>query len=424
MVSQHGRVIRIVGSAAASALAAAVACAQDVALPKSFDGSSVWRETEAAVRLAGGLKLKANAQTLREGEALTLSVELPRAGYLNVISIDADGTPTVLFPNKLQSDNKVEAGRFTLPGGRMNFELRAAAPFGPSLVSAVLTSEPLNLYANGAGPRDAAGALLGQFAQLSGVGRDLLGALGARNLVASPARPSMSAGMTTVLSCAKTGPCQLAPPSTGSRIVLRILDALAPGIQLDPQVQDKAIGTMTRPLRPVDPRGLRLTKVSEGFVGRLYEDAAGYCTIAYGHLLQRDNCGVSEWVKYPRGINEPGGSRLLVTDMSRAQRAVQSLVTATLTDGQFAALVDFTYNVGAANLKKSTLLKVVNSGQHERVPSELKRWANAGGRFYQGLLNRRRAEIALFFDQAEPPKPTAKEIDLAPVDIRDGESAP
>jgi GH24 family phage-related lysozyme (muramidase) len=44
--------------------------------------------------------------------------------------------------------------------------------------------------------------------------------------------------------------------------------------------------------------------------------------------------------------------------MEYAQRAVMTLVKTRLTDGQYAALCDFTYNVGSENLKKSTLPRV------------------------------------------------------------------
>ena len=56
-------------------------------------------------------------------------------------------------------------------------------------------------------------------------------------------------------------------------------------------------------------------------------------------------------------------------DLRRAQLAVMGLVTTALSDGQYAALCDFTYNVGARKLQNSTLLKAINAGEHERVPA-------------------------------------------------------
>ena len=40
---------------------------------------------------------------------------------------------------------------------------------------------------------------------------------------------------------------------------------------------------------------------------------------------------------------------------------VKSVITSTLTDNQFSALVSFAFNLGIGSLKKSTLLKKVNT---------------------------------------------------------------
>ena len=247
---------------AAGALALALSCActpaqsgRDAqAQAKAFDASVLLREIESTVGLSGGLKLRAAQATLREGESLTLAMELPRDGYLNVIAIDASGEPTVLFPNRLERDNQVRAGSFTLPTAQMPFELRAAAPFGQVRVAAFLTAEPLDLYANG----DAGGGLA-RFARLSMAGRDLLSILSSKDLQAGTNRGSLVAGMVSVLTCAPTGPCD--PPaaggSTGDRI-RRIADAVLPGIFLD-KAEDLPAVDKALPLRPVSERGLSLT---------------------------------------------------------------------------------------------------------------------------------------------------------------------
>jgi GH24 family phage-related lysozyme (muramidase) len=108
--------------------------------------------------------------------------------------------------------------------------------------------------------------------------------------------------------------------------------------------------------------------------------------------------------------------------MEKAQRIVSANVSVNLTDGQYAALCDFVYNVGGGNFKKSTLLKVINAGQHERVPGQFQRWITAGGKPWPGLIKRRDREIALFFvgipkTRALPPP----DEDLSPIDIKNGE---
>lgn len=60
-----------------------------------------------------------------------------------------------------------------------------------------------------------------------------------------------------------------------------------------------------------------------------------------------------------------------------------------------AAIADFTFNLGAARLKSSTLRRKINDGDMEGACKELARWTRGGGRVLPGLVLRRAAEIAL-----------------------------
>lgn len=62
---------------------------------------------------------------------------------------------------------------------------------------------------------------------------------------------------------------------------------------------------------------------------------------------------------------------------------------------RLAALIDFAFNLGAGNLKASTLRRKVNAGQWEDVPAELRKWVKGGGRVLPGLVKRREAEASL-----------------------------
>ena len=431
--------VGVVVTCAASLAAAQPAQRLDAAQAKAIDVASLLRDTEAAVRLAGGLSVQASRSTAREGEATVFTVDLPRAGYFNLVAIGADGVPVVLFPNRFQPGNRVGPGRFTLPGPNMPFEVRAAAPYGRTTVSAFLTQEPMNLYTDdgqrnlaASSPAASATRAVETLARLSSIGRDLINAFGTKSFVVEaqsaapaasavspvappPAAAPMLAGLVTVLTCAATGPCD-ATATEPSRI-LQLLGAIAPGILREPQTKS----TSTTPLREMNATGLKLTKVSEGYVPQLYEDAAHFCTIAYGHLLRQARCNPGDRKEYPGRIEEPRGAALLVDDMARAQRAVMDLVKVPLTDGQYAALCDFTYNVGSANLKRSTLLKAINAGNHARVPSQLRRWTQAGGVTFRGLQTRREREIVLYFDGRPIPKSLIEDPDTTPVDVEAGE---
>jgi lysozyme len=152
------------------------------------------------------------------------------------------------------------------------------------------------------------------------------------------------------------------------------------------------------PSRDLSIKGVTLTKAAEGFVPTTYNDAAHYCTIGYGHLIQFAPCNYGIPVEFRREITEERGTQLLKADLARAQWSVESLTTTAMTDGQYAALCDFVYNVGPRAYEHSTLRAVVNNGLLKEVPAQLRRWVVAGKRIVPGLAVRRESEIELFFD--------------------------
>ena len=96
--------------------------------------------------------------------------------------------------------------------------------------------------------------------------------------------------------------------------------------------------------------GLELIKRSEGFRDHVYLDVAGLLTIGYGHLIKPNE-------SFPGGIDESQAAAMLAQDVQEAERAVDRLVKVALTQGQFDALVDFCFNLGAGRLAGSTLLR-------------------------------------------------------------------
>jgi lysozyme len=135
--------------------------------------------------------------------------------------------------------------------------------------------------------------------------------------------------------------------------------------------------------------GLGLLKRSEGYRGRTYLDAGGIATIGYGHqLLPHES--------FPNGIAEAQAEEILLSDLRGAGQAVRRLVRVALTQGQFDALVDFTFNLGAGKLASSTLLKELNAGQYDAARQQLLRWDHVGSQENAGLKVRREAEFQLW----------------------------
>ncbi|SMG63290.1 Glycoside hydrolase, family 24 [methanotrophic bacterial endosymbiont of Bathymodiolus sp.] len=91
-------------------------------------------------------------------------------------------------------------------------------------------------------------------------------------------------------------------------------------------------------------------------------------------------------------INQEKAEALLRIDVESAERAVLRLIKVPLTDGQFDALVSFTFNLGSGAFQRSTLRRKVNRQAHTEVPEQLMRWVWAGGRRLKGLVRRRDTE--------------------------------
>ena len=142
--------------------------------------------------------------------------------------------------------------------------------------------------------------------------------------------------------------------------------------------------------------GLELLKEFEGFRDRTYLDVAGFPTIGYGHRLAHSEC-------YPLGISEAQAEVILQWDVREAELAVERLVKVSLSDGQFDALVDFAFNLGASRLATSNLLPDLNAGKFDEEAGQLLRWDHAGTQEVAALKARREAEFQLW-NNATPGK--------------------
>ena len=138
--------------------------------------------------------------------------------------------------------------------------------------------------------------------------------------------------------------------------------------------------------------GLDLLKRSEGFRSRVYLDVAGLPTIGYGHRLIHPET-------FPHGVTEAQATQILLGDLREAEQAVARLVKVPLTQGQYDALVDFCFNLGAGRLSSSTLLKALNAGRYDDAVEQLLRWDHAGNRQCAALKARREAEAELWRGQ-------------------------
>ena len=121
-----------------------------------------------------------------------------------------------------------------------------------------------------------------------------------------------------------------------------------------------------------------------------YVCPAGFWTIGYGHLCDPTHPPISE----------DEGEAYLTRDMVTALDATLRYcpVLATEPEGRLAAIVDFTFNLGAGRLQTSTLRRRVNQRDWGASAQELSRWIYGGGKALPGLVARRKVEAALMAD--------------------------
>lgn len=114
---------------------------------------------------------------------------------------------------------------------------------------------------------------------------------------------------------------------------------------------------------------------------------AGYWTIGFGHLCDQ---------KHPP-ITEAEAEVYLSHDLIAAIKATLRYcpVLASESEGRLAAIVDFTFNLGAGRLQTSTLRRRINQRNWQQAGIELRRWIYGGGHQLPGLVARREAEAAL-----------------------------
>ncbi len=127
-------------------------------------------------------------------------------------------------------------------------------------------------------------------------------------------------------------------------------------------------------------RGVEITAIP-------YICPAGFWTIGYCHLCDP---------KHPP-ITEAEAEVYLARDLRTALAATLRYcpVLVTEPEGRLAAIVDFTFNLGAGRLQTSTLRRRVNQRDWSAAEQELRRWVYGGGRALPGLIARRDAEAAL-----------------------------
>ena len=134
----------------------------------------------------------------------------------------------------------------------------------------------------------------------------------------------------------------------------------------------------------ISEAGLDLIKRYEGLRLTAYKPVATekYWTIGYGHYGPDVTQGMT--------ITQAQADAFLKQDCQSAVNAVNAL-NLPLNQNQFDALVSFTYNCGAGNLKK-----LCNGRSVTEIGEKIILYDKAGGKVLKGLVRRRTEEQALY----------------------------
>jgi len=139
-------------------------------------------------------------------------------------------------------------------------------------------------------------------------------------------------------------------------------------------------------------QGLNLIKRYEGIKRKPYRCPAGLWTVGVGHLI---GDGLSLPDSWNRTLEAAEIDAILAKDVARFERGVTRYISAKLTQGEFDALVSFSFNLGLGTLQRSKLRQKLNRGDKEGAIESLLKYNKAGGKELRGLTLRRRDEAKL-----------------------------
>ena len=139
-------------------------------------------------------------------------------------------------------------------------------------------------------------------------------------------------------------------------------------------------------------------KKNEGYAAHAYDDGGGVWTIGWGTI----RWDLKTPVKQGDTITQEEAQRQLEIEVHRVEDAINSAVKVDLTQAEFDCLCDFAYNVGIGWITgighaQATLIKLLNQGKYDTVPSQLLRFErDIHGKRVEGLAKRRRWESQMW----------------------------
>ena len=150
-------------------------------------------------------------------------------------------------------------------------------------------------------------------------------------------------------------------------------------------------------------QGRTLLKDIETLRLKPYDDQSGKeinkwvegATIGYGHLISQ-----SDWDLYKNGITNEEAKQAFGRDLAPFIAEVNKDIKVPLKQNEFDALVVISYNIGASNFSKSSVVKLINDPKsktsYTSLDSAWKAWNKSQGKVSFGLINRRASEWNIY----------------------------
>jgi len=156
----------------------------------------------------------------------------------------------------------------------------------------------------------------------------------------------------------------------------------------------------------VSDKCLSIIRHHEGVRYRPYRCPAKLWTIGIGHVLYpiQGNLPLDKRQDFQlqtqddRTFSREEVDGILRRDLARFEFGIGRLFPVQLTQGQFDALVSFSFNCGLGTLQRSTLRQKLLRGETEDAAQELLKYTIGGGKILPGLVKRRKDERALFLE--------------------------
>jgi lysozyme len=125
--------------------------------------------------------------------------------------------------------------------------------------------------------------------------------------------------------------------------------------------------------------------IHEGYSSAAYRDTAGIATVGFG---QADGVKMGDKTDPVRAL------QVLQNSLDSHAKGMVACIHVPISQREYDAYLDFTYNVGVSAFCHSTLNKKLNSSDYDGACKELLKWDKAGGKVLPGLVKRRQEEYA------------------------------